>query len=51
MARNKPLGKKLRLAAALKANRNPPVWVVIKTKRRVTRSPARRHWRRVKLKA
>jgi len=51
MACNKPLGKKLRLAAALNSNRNPPVWVIAKTKRRVTRSPARRHWRRVKLKA
>jgi len=51
MARNKRLGKKLRLAAALKANRNPPVWVVAKTKRKVTRSPAKRNWRRVKLKA
>jgi len=51
MARNKPLGKKLRLAAALKSNRNPPLWVVVKTKRRVTYSPARRHWRRQKLKA
>lgn len=51
MARNKPLGKKLRLAAALNSNRNPPIWVIAKTKRRVTRSPARRYWRRQKLKA
>ena len=51
MARNKPLGKKLRLASALKSNRAPPPWVIIKTKRRVTTNPARRHWRRVKLKA
>ncbi len=51
MARNKPLGKKLRLAAALKSNRLPPPWVIVKTKRRVTYSPAKRHWRRVKLKA
>jgi len=51
MARNKPLGKKLRLAAALNSNRNPPPWVVVKTKRRITYSPARRYWRRVKLKA
>jgi len=49
MARNKPLGKKLRLAAALNSNRNPPLWVIAKTKMRVTRSPARRHWRRQKL--
>jgi len=51
VARNKPPGRKLRLAAALRSNRNPPVWVAIKTKRSVARSPARRHWRRVKLKA
>ncbi|MCU7787350.1 50S ribosomal protein L39e [Pyrobaculum sp. 3827-6] len=51
MARNKALGRKLRLAAALNSNRNPPVWVVAKTKRKVTRSPAKRHWRRTKLKA
>lgn len=51
MAHFKPLGKKLRLAAALKSNRNPPPWVVVRTNRRVRFSPARRHWRRVKLKA
>ena len=51
MARNKPLGKKLRLAAALKSNRAPPLWVIVKTNRRVVTNPARRHWRRVKLKA
>ncbi|MEL9991548.1 MAG: 50S ribosomal protein L39e [Thermoproteus sp.] len=51
MARNKALGKKVRLAAALKSNRDPPVWVRLKTKNRVLRSPARRHWRRAKLKA
>jgi len=51
MARNKPLGKKLRLAAAGKSNRLPPPWVVVKTKRRVTITPTKRYWRRVKLKA
>ena len=51
MARNKPLGKKLRLAAALKSNRAPPLWVIVRTNRRVVTNPARRHWRRVKLKA
>ncbi|MFB6489808.1 MAG: 50S ribosomal protein L39e [Thermoproteus sp. AZ2] len=51
MARNKKLGRKLRLAAALRSNRNPPVWVRLKTKNRVTRSPTWRNWRRVKLKA
>ena len=50
MARNKPLGRKLRLAAANKTNRAPPIWVIAKTDRRVLTNPARRHWRRVKLK-
>ncbi|MEM0340929.1 MAG: 50S ribosomal protein L39e [Acidilobaceae archaeon] len=50
MARNKPLGKKLRLAAAQNSNRAIPIWVVAKTRRRVTWRPALRHWRRSKLK-
>ena len=50
MARNKPLARKLRLARALKANSAVPVWVVVKTARRFTFNPKRRHWRRSKLK-
>ncbi|MHA1616022.1 MAG: 50S ribosomal protein L39e [Candidatus Njordarchaeales archaeon] len=50
MARYKPLAKKLRLAKANKQNRLPPVFVRIKTNRRVMTSPKRRHWRRNKLK-
>ena len=50
MARNKPLGKKLRLAAANKSNRAPPIWVTARTDRRVLTNPARRLWRRTKLK-
>ncbi len=50
MAHFKPLGKKLRLASALKENRMVPVWVVIKTSRKFREHPKRRHWRRVKLK-
>lgn len=50
MARNKPLGRKLRLGAALNSNRATPVWVVAKTRRKVTWRPAMRHWRRSKLK-
>lgn len=50
MARNKPLGRKLRLAAANKSNRAPPIWVTARTNRRVLTNPARRLWRRVKLK-
>ncbi len=50
MARSKPLGKKLRLAAALKSNKAVPLWVVMKTLGRVRRTPRRRHWRRSRLK-
>ncbi|RLG84568.1 MAG: 50S ribosomal protein L39e [Thermoprotei archaeon] len=51
MARNKPLGKKLRLAAALHSNKPVPIWVTIKTRLRVRRAFRLRHWRRTKLKA
>ncbi len=50
MARNKPLARKLRLARAYKSNSPVPVWVIVKTMRRVTVNPKRRHWRRSKLK-
>ncbi|RLG50287.1 MAG: 50S ribosomal protein L39e [Thermoproteota archaeon] len=48
MARNKPLSRKLILAAALNRNKPIPAWAYLKTNRRVRRKP-RRHWRRVKL--
>lgn len=51
MARNKPLGKKLRLASALNSNEPIPVWVVAKTRRKVRFNYKRRYWRRQKLKA
>lgn len=50
MARNKPLGRKLRLGRALKANRAIPVWVVIRTNRRIRWNMLRRYWRASKLK-
>jgi len=50
MARNKPLGKKLRLAKKLKQNRPLPLFVRIKTNRRVRTHPKRRLWRRNRLK-
>ncbi|MEB2837293.1 MAG: 50S ribosomal protein L39e [Desulfurococcales archaeon] len=50
MAHNKPLARKLRLAHALKRNRAVPAWVILRTMRRVTYNPVRRHWRRQKLK-
>ena len=51
MARNKPLGKKLRLGRAFKTNSPVPVWVMARTARKFTFHPKRRHWRRNKLKA
>ncbi|AEF96150.1 50S ribosomal protein L39e [Methanotorris igneus] len=51
MASNKPLGKKLRLAKALKQNRRVPLFVILKTKGRVRSHPKMRFWRRSKLKA
>ncbi len=48
MAHYKPLGKKLRLASALKSNRTVPVWVIAKTLRKVTRRP-KRNWRRSRM--
>jgi len=50
MARNKPLARKLRLARALKSNGAVPAWVILRTLRRFTYNPKRRHWRRSKLK-
>jgi large subunit ribosomal protein L39e len=46
----KTVGVKKRLARFLKANRRPPLWVTLKTKRKVVTSPARRYWRHTKLK-
>jgi len=50
VARNKPGAKKLRLAKAGKTNSAVPAWVIIKTRRKFTTHPKRRHWRRTKLK-
>lgn len=50
MARNKPLGKKIRLMKAAKQNRRVPAWVMMRTSRRFLRHPKRRTWRRSKLK-
>jgi len=46
MARNKPLGRKLRLLAAEKSNRRVPAWVMQRTKRQFVRHPKLRSWRR-----
>ncbi|MFQ6128769.1 MAG: 50S ribosomal protein L39e [Thermoplasmata archaeon] len=50
MARNKPLGRKLRLMKATKRNRRVPAWVIQRTSRRFLRHPKRRLWRRGHLK-
>ena len=46
----KTVGVKKRLAKFLKQNRRAPVWITIKTKRKVFASPKRRNWRATKLK-
>ncbi len=50
MARFKHVARKLRLAHATKSNSPVPVWVVIKTNRRIRFNVRRRHWRVSKLK-
>ncbi|MBC7110207.1 MAG: 50S ribosomal protein L39e [Archaeoglobi archaeon] len=44
------LGRKLRLAKAYKQNRRVPLWVIVRTRRKVLTHPKRRHWKRTKLK-
>jgi large subunit ribosomal protein L39e len=51
MSKNKPLAKKLRLAKAYKQNRRVPLWVMLKTSRKVRTHPKMRHWRRSKVNA
>lgn len=50
VARAKHVARKLRLASEAKSNRAIPVWVVVKTLRKVSWRPRLRHWRRSKLK-
>ncbi|MHA1238166.1 MAG: 50S ribosomal protein L39e [Candidatus Odinarchaeia archaeon] len=50
MARNKPLGKKLRLAHALNENKSVPAWIIVKTRGHVRTHPRRRNWRRTNIK-
>ncbi|DAC62966.1 MAG: 50S ribosomal protein L39e [Candidatus Thermoplasmatota archaeon] len=49
MARHKPYAKKKRLNKVTKQNRRVPVWVMLRTNRKVTNHPKRHHWRRSKL--
>jgi large subunit ribosomal protein L39e len=50
VAHYKHVAKKLRLAKKTKQNRPLPAWVILRTRRRVTVNPARRFWRRQKIK-
>ncbi|MGQ4914861.1 MAG: 50S ribosomal protein L39e [Candidatus Asgardarchaeia archaeon] len=50
MARNKPFGKKIRLARALKQNSSIPTWVIVKTGGHVRNHPKKRFWRSTKIK-
>ncbi|MFP3282561.1 MAG: 50S ribosomal protein L39e [Nitrososphaeria archaeon] len=49
MSSRKTAGEKIRYMSYLKSNRPPPTWVIVKTKRKVMRSPAQRNWRANKL--
>jgi large subunit ribosomal protein L39e len=50
MARVKSFAKKQALAKALRQNRRMPIFVMARTKRRVTRNTKTRNWRNKKLK-
>jgi len=50
MSKHKPLGKKLRLAKAIKSNSAIPAWVVLKTNGKIRFNPLKRNWRRNSLK-
>ncbi len=46
----KSYAKKSRLMKARRQNRRVPLWVMVKTKRKVSNNPKRRNWRHAKLK-
>jgi len=50
MARNRPLGRKLRYAKEMKTSSSVPSWIILRTNRRVTTHPKRRKWRTIRLK-
>ncbi|MDD4497752.1 MAG: 50S ribosomal protein L39e [Methanosarcinaceae archaeon] len=43
-------GQKMRLAKAHNQNTRVPMWVIVKTNRKVVTHPKRRHWRKSSLK-
>lgn len=46
MSSNKTQEKKELLASAAKTNKRVPVWVMMKTNRKVSANPKQSHWRR-----
>lgn len=50
MSRHRSKPKKVRLAKANRRTRRVPVWIIVKTARRVRRHPKMRFWRRSRLK-
>ena len=50
MASRKSQAKKRALSKALRQNRRVPIFVIAKTKRKVSRNVKARHWRSKKLK-
>lgn len=47
----KSYARKRRLAKATRQNRRLPVFVIVRTKRKITQNSRRRNWRTAKLKA
>jgi large subunit ribosomal protein L39e len=50
MSSIKSYAKKSRLLKATRQNRRVPLWVMVKTKRKVSNNPKRRSWRHSRLK-
>ncbi|HEV8290005.1 MAG TPA: 50S ribosomal protein L39e [Candidatus Norongarragalinales archaeon] len=50
MGKAKSKEKKIALAKRLRQNRRIPIFVIAKTKRKVSMNPKRRNWRTAKLK-
>ena len=50
MSKNKSSARKKILGKAIRQNRRIPIFVIAKTKRRVSRNPLARNWRRSHLK-
>jgi large subunit ribosomal protein L39e len=51
MTKNKPTAKKRRLIKANIQSQPVPIWIFVKSGRKVRSSPKRRNWRRSKLRA